>query len=85
MVHVALASPGQSRVADHKLAADSAPGYTHEAPFGLMGLSFGGRSAGPSVDSGPMRAGREEPPQFGGGRGYRRGMGERVAQEAGQQ
>ena len=48
------------------------------------GLSSAASSAGPSVD-GPERAGREEPPQFAGGRGDRWGMGERVAEKAGQQ
>lgn len=57
----------------------------HHCRFGLMVFSSAGRSAGPSVDGGPGRAGREEPPQFAGGRGDRRGMGERVAEKAGQQ
>jgi hypothetical protein len=71
--------------ADHKLVAGSRARSHAPGPFGLMGLSSGGCSAGPSVDSGTMRAGRQEPPQFGGGRGDRRGMGQRVAQETGQQ
>ena len=37
------------------------------------------------MDGGPERAGREEPSQFAGGGGDRWGMGERVAEKAGQQ
>ncbi len=68
----------------HAIPGDSRARGVHHGPFGLIVFSLR-PSPGPSADSRPIRMGGQEPPQFGRGRGNRRGMRERVTEQTGQQ